>query len=199
MQLLLDHLGATIIAGTVLLMVVTLQLRAQQTALEEAVFYRGKARTMTFAETISKEFPKIGEGLSGGGALVEHTVADGQTKEFVYATGAGGSGAGTTEVRYSLVQDTTVRIGRQARVSEDVPIYRLARTEDSGTARTVMSNIRHWRVKILDANGAPTSVLDEARHLKVRLQCLFTFSEGQSREVHQTLWGTTFQPTGLRL
>ena len=204
MQLLLDHLGATIIAGTVILMVVTMQLRAQQTALEEAAFFRGKARTMEFAKSLSREFPQIGQGISGGGVLVGHRESNGRTTQFVYATTAGVQGGGSMNVTYTLVQDTTVQVEtwdeqQQAHVSEDITLYRLERTEGSGTARTVMSDIREWKVELLDADGDVTGVLADVRQLQVRVKCMFTFGAGDTQVVHQTVWGTTFQPTGLRL
>lgn len=185
-------------------MIATLQLRAQQTALEEAAFYRGKARTMEFAKSLSREFPQIGQGISGGGALVNHSESRGLTTQLAYATTAGVQGGGSMNVTYTLVQDTTVQIEQwdeqqQARVAEDITLYRLERTEGNGAARTVMSDIMHWNVDLLNTDGEATGVLADVRQLRLRLKCLFTFGQGDNQVVHQTVWGTTFQPTGLRL
>lgn len=204
MQLLLDNLGASIIAGTVMLMVVSLQLRAQQTAVEAAVAYRGKAHTMRFADMISTEFPKIGEGTSDTtSAIQDHSTADGQTQQFVFmaTTTPGGPGV---EIQYNLIVDDTISVERWDEEKEDqvvveVPIYRMERVEDGGSETVVMTNIKHWAVELLDSDGDPTSTISDVRQLRVRLSCLYEAGSGDARTVHRTLWGSTFRPTSLRL
>lgn len=192
MQFLLDNVTASVIAGVFVLMMATLQLRAQEVAIEQAAFYRVKRHTLSFADFISDEFPSIGEGLGKTTQeIVEDSTGAGLTWKFVFKRKIGPK---EVEVAYTLVQDTTYLVD-----GVDVPIYRIERTLGSGSAHVVMRNLKNWRIEMLNHEGNPAGSRASARQIRVRFSCLLVLGKGEHQIRQQTFWGTTFRPTGLRI
>ncbi len=65
MHVLLDHLVATIIGGTVILLLAVLAFRGQETAIDSTQYATAKTRVIDWARMVEQDLNNVGSGLTG--------------------------------------------------------------------------------------------------------------------------------------
>lgn len=65
MHVLLDHLAATVIGGTVILLLAVLAFRGQETAIDSTQYATAKTRVIDWARMVEQDLNNVGSGLTG--------------------------------------------------------------------------------------------------------------------------------------
>ena len=200
-----DKLTATIVAGFLFVMIVTLQMRVQGNSVEETLFYQSKKATLSFAETLERDLANAGYRTTPGQDVitaytnVKHDSTDVTTLFQFWGISATGARA---EIRYVATQSDSVTVadGR-------VPAFRVDRFENIGggwkNAGGSVNTLVAFEIDTLDENGFDTS-LAETRKLRIRLSNAvgpntMTQNGSGTRVAHQLRWGITLSPVGLSL
>ncbi len=207
MHFIFDKMTATIVGGIVLMMLFMLQTRIQSNTIESTIMYAAKKQTLSFAETLERDFANAGYlSVPGDEAILAHsnkndgTTSLTDTLEFWGADAAGLR----TRVRYTLVPVDTVSIQG---VKEQ--LYRVERFEHDGFGWTStgasMPSITEFRVDLLDS--ANNGVVDrrDARKLRVRFENAVVGQRMQGDDrltpiyLRKLRWGITLSPRGLSM
>jgi hypothetical protein len=200
-----DKLTATIVAGFLFVMIVTLQLRVQSNSVEETLFYQSKKNTLSFAETLERDLANAGYRTTPGQDVitaftnVQYDSTDVTTLFQFWGIAANGSRA---EIRYVTTPTDSIAVA-----AGRVPAFRVDRFENTGGGWTnaggSASTFVAFEIDTLDENGFETS-LAETRRLRIKLSNAVAANtmagEGNGNRVaHQLRWGITLAPVGLSL
>jgi hypothetical protein len=83
MHVLLDHLAATVIGGTVILLLAVLAFRGQETAIDSTQYATAKTRVIDWARMVEQDLNNVGSGLKGA------DITNGEAFEFTDFEGTG--------------------------------------------------------------------------------------------------------------
>lgn len=189
MQLLLDHISSVMIASAVILIVMTTQFQAQRSAIEQTVAYASKKVTLELASVLEQELTLIGDGTDN--TIESVTTNDaGETASFVFWRE--NEADEDTRYEYRLTELEVISIS-----GTDVQLYRLDRFEDDVLAGGGGSRIRHFKITMLDDNGAVTANIESARLLRIVVVNAFPFGDGSDAYLFESHWGMTVNPMNL--
>jgi hypothetical protein len=179
MHLLLDHLGATVAAGGVLLLLALVQLTGQTTTVRAVEFSASRTTTGAFLEVLEQDLANVGAGVPAGAARIHALEAGEEDGALTTAFEFSGvvdptEGAAVTRVRYEARPAGTVEVTTAGGGLTRVPAYALVRLVERGganeeTARTAGTDTE-FEVRLLDDAGAPVLLaFDAARVVAARL------------------------------
>ncbi len=207
MQILLDHISSSIIAGIVFVILLGLQWRVSETTVDRTILYMGKKNTLNLGEIIERDLENAGFGiLPGEDGILEHrNVAFGSvvyTESLVFESSDNAGNPVT--VRYTVAVEDTITINGVV-----APLLSLTREEDSGTGFTnaggSSATLTDFDVDLLNTQNVGTT-RTTARKLRVRFKsALLPMNWKDSNMVrnndglNELLWGMTVEPPGLKL
>jgi hypothetical protein len=199
MAFLLDNLTASVIAGTVILILGSMQMRAtnQRVAQQSQQIMQNRARELT--TWLERDLARVGENMTGDEEAIPETTEDGEEnpKPF-YENPDDGTQEWVTEEfvfeRDSIESGTLRRVETQYRIDavdtreidgEEKSIYQLTRKwriddgngnwsdweEEGGSA----AGLEYFEVDLLDRNALPTKNLDEVKSIRVRFSVAAPF------------------------
>lgn len=109
MYILYDNLTATLLAATILLILLAMQTSLAKSSVEHTANYMAKKYSLEFADWLQDDFPKIGKNMEPGDRTFENPeTEDGNTVQFVYYSeeeqrdGSGGTQTTRTATVYTL-------------------------------------------------------------------------------------------------
>lgn len=158
MQVLLDHLAATIVGTTVLLLLAGLMALGQSDAVQETLHETHRARARALVTVLENDLRNAGSGvppsqaplLAASDSAVSFRVKRGFGDEPIQVVG------------YRRVADGTVPVK-----GTDVPMFALERTVD-GVVRQRYEGVSEAVFELRDVAGAPTGDLAAGRSMHVR-------------------------------
>lgn len=196
MQFIIDHLAATVIGATILLAVLALGHRSQESAIEAAKIDFGKAEMRQLIDVVEQDFINLGSGLADPDAAITF-----------YATNSG-----YDEIRFSsLENDTgtpdpisiTYRWRQQGTATlpdgSTVDTYELERSTAASTV--TFDDLTNFSVtlrkkKLVPVSlGAPADSVALAEYVDVDIGMLAPF--GADDLLQQSRWSKRFRPINL--
>jgi hypothetical protein len=182
MQFLLDNILATVIAGTVFLMIVSLTVRGYETSVDTTNHYALKRQELNFIDVLKQDL--------SGVQKVYTPVEDPADSTFRFRT------------RINPGNDTTTAIIKYRRVwtqeRNDVDFYQIQRIVNDAPSGASMLTITMWEIEARNVAGNPVvdSTLGEAGQIYVRFEAAAPFKDDDI--VSLSRWEATFRPPSLR-
>ena len=192
MAFLLDNLTASVIAGTVILILGSMQMRAtnQRVAQQSQQIMQNRARELT--TWLERDLARVGENMTGDEEAIEppepfyppdpdNETQEWVTEEFVFERDSIESGTlRRVETRYLIDAVDTREID-----GEEKSVYQLTREwriddgngnwsdweEEGGSA----AGLEYFEVDLLDRNALRTDNLDEVKSIRVRFSVAAPF------------------------
>ena len=207
MQILLDNISATLIAGIVFMILIGLQWRVNETTVDRTILYMGKKSTLNLGEIIERDLENAGFGILPGDEGITRyqnttfgTSTYTETLEFASADVDGNS----ISVRYTVSLEDTLQINGEA-----VPLLNLIREEDTGAGYAVAggssARLTDFDVDLLSTQNVGVTRA-EARKLRVRFKTALLpqklsddFTVRNQHGIDELIWGMTIEPPGLKL
>lgn len=188
MNVLLDNLTATIVAMSVLAMLVAMQYRAQEASVERTIAYSAKKQTIEFGKWIQDDIANVGAGVSFGTVSVQEltTNSSGNTNLFRFRRKMNASDTDPVDVTYQLVESDTINVDGSV-----VYLYELRRRVDGTLEGTSPPTVTRFRIEMLNENGSLTAAPSEARQVRIRFSTAMPFSEDRHSFLREAHWGTT--------
>jgi hypothetical protein len=183
MQLLLDHLSATLIGGILLLTLVLVNFRHQNAALESTGNYALNRQMLDFTAVLQRDLKNVSQ--------VE-TVAETDSTFIFFAQT---SSADTTqyEIEYRRIQVDE---------RDGMPLYVIERYVDDALTGSSMGIISEWTIQALETDGTPATTPAEARQIAVQVHMVMPFEITDEKEassgLEETAWEATFRPALLQ-
>ena len=197
-MILIDRIVAVIISSIIVLMGFSVQQRATQTSVGNAMLYIGKKQTLELADLRERDLANVGFDISPDQDAITEFITGEENLERLQFFGSDATG-NQIEIRYDLVAVDTVEIGQQP-----VPLYELQRFEHSGTAWVAAggspSTLTRFYVDLLSETNLSVGKAD-ARRVRVWLEnaVMPEASQGQVMESLRRLrWSVTIAPSNLR-
>ena len=197
-MILIDRIVAVIISSIIVLMGFSVQQRATQTSVGNAMLYIGKKQTLELADLLERDLANVGFDISPDQDAITEFITGEENLERLQFFGSDATG-NQIEIRYDLVAVDTVEIGQQP-----VPLYELQRFEHSGTAWVAAggspSTLTRFYVDLLSETNLSVGKAD-ARRVRVWLEnaVMPEASQGQVMESLRRLrWSVTIAPSNLR-
>ncbi|GEM_PF-2793360 len=189
MFLLFDNLTATIIGGTIILVISAISLGIQQASTERAVVHAAKQGLLTIAEFMERDIHTAGSGLNTG----EQAIT--------------GAGEDWIEIQYRLEEDNPqpLRIRYEAvpvdtliSPADTLVLYELQRKENGVITGRSLPYIAYVSFALLDENEQEVGSPSGAVMIRVRLSMALPFDSHEDAYIRRLYWGTTFRPLALR-
>jgi hypothetical protein len=190
----LDNMSSMIVFGTIALVVLSTQLRVQQTTVEQTVAYVSKTQTLDFANTVEREFKLMGVGIGHRNQMIASHQAgdDGNTSSFAFRWVNAQTGQ-EMNIEYRAVAGDTVRAGENM-----VELLRIQRYENGHPRGSSPPTLTRWRVDLLNNAGSPTSITD-ATLIRVSFANLMAIGDAAKYSIPETHWAVTLRPHNLAL
>lgn len=189
---LFDNITATMIAGVILLILMSMQQQAQTMAVERSVTYVAKQNALEFGEWLQEDIANIGAGMTfGSGVMDDIERSGGMTTRFRFQRKLDPDDAAPQWVEYRAVPVDTVVIGHN-RFTKQVVLHRMERVVAGSLNQngSSMGIVTDFDVELLDIRGRVTTDRTAARQLRVSFASAFNYRQHQKylRENH---WSTT--------
>ena len=187
----LDNLAAVLISGVLVLILVTMQFRAQQANQDRAVLYSAKKQTLSFADVLVRDLSNLGVEMPRNRRISRHSVnGDGltDTLRFSRVNTAGD----TLNIEYRLVVADTI-------VHQDTTVlYQVERYENGVFSGGSTPTMRSFTIELLDEGGAAVTVdLRQTRQVRIGFVNVMPFGNPDDHYLPSTYWGTTLRPRSL--
>lgn len=181
MTFLLDNLGATLIGGTVFLILLFTARFGQAESVETTVHYASSRSAASYGATLTRELRSLSR-------VVSLRETDG-----VFEFDARVTPGDTTQRR---VVYRRVEAGSR----DGQPLYRVQHTVDGALVGESPVLITDWQVEARRADGSLAASPSEAAQVTVSFEAAapFALATDASEEVEQTRWATAVFPPFLR-
>lgn len=210
MQVLLDHLAAIVIGGTVLLLIAFTQFRGQEAAIDGTQYYAAKTHMVDFVRQLQVDLHSLGAGVKNadvelGKAFVKGGyVASGDTTDvFSFQTYADSSAFSMTPKSASEVCYQRVLTGETAYVQDPAtgtyvgkPTFQIVRRLNPTDATTCtggtvtgasMSSLTEFHIELRREDGTVVTNLDKfdpmIRELAVHVRAVSPLAGGQTEHL----------------
>ena len=177
MQFILDNLGATLIAVTILLMMFNLNSRNGQTLTETAAFYNMTTQTEAFAKILRRDLQSIADVLT----IAEDPQPDGST-EFRFESRIG----------LDTTLHTIIYRRKPAAVRQGITFYRVERLVDGVVEGGSTDILTDWEIRALNEDSGTITDPDDAAQIYVRFEAVSPTVE--MNVVQSIKWESRFFP-----
>ena len=187
MTTLLDHITATIVGTSVLLLVVVMQFRTQQTAIQRAMAYTTKKQAIEMGTWIQEDMANIGAGLNLGSTAVSASSQNtaGYTNQFSFKRKLNPDDESAVTVNYVLVPtDTLVIEGRS------VNFFQLERRINDVVTGRSPRTLTSFHVDMLDSSGRVTTSRSLAKQVQIRFSSTVPYRGDGTRYLRGANWKT---------
>ena len=178
-----DNLAATLIAGTILIMLVAVNHRTQQAQIESTIFYTTRNMQVNFIETLRRDIV---------GATRVKNVEEVESSSDTTFTFFSRVGADTTEIEITYKRTKAASRG-------DVDLYRIERYEQrpgqsSELSGASMSTLTGWRVVGQNEQGNKPDSPEDVHQLYIWFEATPPLGDDLTERRH---WEATFRPHHL--
>lgn len=194
MQFLLDNLTASIIAATMFMMMLSVNVRTQQSLTETTAFYAVTAQTESFTQILRRDMQGIVEILDNANGL------EGDTTHAFSFRGTIGNDLNEYIITYTpehiKTRTTIIESDYQKRDTLTTSFYRIKRTVDGAEAGGSGDILTNWEMKCRNASGQYTTDPDVCAQVEVVLEAASPL--GDMMTVTRLNWGSVFHPEVLQ-
>lgn len=202
MQLLLDHLSATIIGVAIILALASTQLSVQQSGVEQVSAHAAKTKAISLARWLEDDITSLGANFGRNMNRFELPVddANGNTLEWIfYSDSLNGDGTTTrhlTRYRTNVVDEIEVegelkplyQIDRELATAPVVGDAAGAPSPWVGDGRSV-ATLSRFRIGLVARDGTATSNPETADYIRVEFAMVPEF-ERHRGYLHELYWST---------
>ena len=177
--------------GVLALTLAGMQLRLQQSAIEQTVLYMSKQQTLEFADLLEQDMKSIGAGIDG--TMIESITTDDATNlTTAFSFNTTDDVGDEVAVSYAVQASDIIEV-------DGVPVqrYQMKRYENGVLAGGGPATIRAFRIELLNDAGTAT-VAASARLVRVSFVNAYPFASGDAGSLRQTYWGTTVRPINMQ-
>ncbi len=178
MQLILDNIVATMIAGVLFLVLVAVNQRSRMAAVETSNYYALKQQELTFVETLKRDMQNVTD--------LQSVKEDPMTLEFRFKARTDPADTTRQDVAYRRVYKG---------VRDGLPLYQVQRIVAGQPDGGSMSTIVKWEIVGQSEDGG-SCVAASCRQIYVRFEAINPFQQGET--VDRSRWEATFRPTQLQ-
>ncbi len=191
-----DNIAATLVAFSVMLVLLVMQQRMRDASIERVGVYAAKTQSIEFGDWLQQDLANIGLGVSAGTpvtGLTDHATIPGMTQSFSYLKKIAVSDPSPSTITYQLnpvfepdgVTPKIIDIDTLA-----VPLFEVRRLVNGVEEGKSPPYLTYFRVELLDDTG-----VDVGGVLPLADQVRVTFSMGvplvERTYLRETHWGTT--------
>ena len=204
MQILLDHLAATVMATIVFFLLLVVSLRSSETSQDQTMYYASKKQAISFREMIEHDFQNIGWGVSN----TENVFVTLDSTVVSFLMKIDSSEVEPSKVTYLRVPADTVVVD-----SLQIPLYEVQRWVgdrdgvDSVLTGSSSQTLTEFSVELRDAGGAQvTSIVNQGDVRTAHVRFIVVppvvgnhaehWHNGKNRNASH--WNRTFFPLNLR-
>lgn len=187
MDVLVDHLSATVIGTTVLLVLLGIGLRMTETGTDQQVYETSQRMSQALAQQLEGDLLNVGYGLPASTAPIESWTDS--TFTFRRRSGEALTDPILTVEYRRVTTDSTVVDGAPR------PVYTVERYENgvySGGSTALLST---FDIDVLGDSGTPPATLEDTRAIRVRF--VMSFGSGDNHTENSSRYSRTFRPANL--
>lgn len=189
-----DNLTAMLIGSAVLLIMVGMNQRNQEVAIERSINYVAKKQAIEFGNWLQDDVANIGAGVAGGSPVLEvpEENAAGVTSRFTFYRKETAAAATPVEIEYLLAPRPAVTMQTSRGRDTTFTLYEIRRVVNGATAESgkSMPTITRFKVELLDRNGRVTTDAAAARQVRIGFSAVARFSE-RRKFLIENHWSTT--------
>ncbi len=187
MQFLLDNIAATMLGGTVLMILAVSQFSANDAVIDQTSYYATRSQIINMTEMIEADFKNIGLGVTPGTPIFNEVSGD--AIEFLRLLN--NTDPVPSVIRYQKVPTDTLELD-----GEQVPVFRVERLVNGVMVGHTPDRMREWVVELRNVEGDPVVNVEDAETVHVRFLLVPPFNEdkGYIRQAH---WTRTYAPPNL--
>lgn len=182
MQHLLDNTTAAIIAATLFLMLVTVNVRSNAMLTETTSYYALMQQTQNVSQQLRRDMQGV----------VDVQTAQSDTATAFEFMGLLGTDPVAKSFRYEPEKAGTIESLDADGNATTETVYRLKRIVDGVEAGGTADVITDWTMQCLNGQGTPTSDLDTCYQIEVTFEVVPRLG-GESTVTHMS-WESTFYP-----
>ncbi len=187
MQVLLDHITATMIGGTVLLILAVSQFRTSEAVVDQTSYYASKRQVLEMTEMIEFDFKNIGLGVPMGSSVFNEVSQD--AIEFMMLLDP--DDTALSVVRYQKVPTDTLEID-----GEEVPVFEVQRIVNGTVSGRTPGRMSEFVTELRNIEGDPVSSPEDAKTIHVRFSLIPPFNADKGF-LKSSNWTRTFTPANL--
>lgn len=188
MQLIFDHLGAVLIGVTVVLVLMTTQIRVQQNGIEQVVAHSTKTKALSLGQWLERDVASLGANFGRNLMRFEVPTYDeyGNTTHWIFYSDSV-STLDETTTRY-LTRYTLKQVGLDETSDTERPLYELTRA----TAHAILNDgelppipnaawaengrsvntLSRFRLELVDNNGTQTGNPELADFIRIEFSLI---------------------------
>lgn len=179
MQLIFDNLVAVLIASVMFLILVGVNHRSRQSAVETSSYYALKQHELNFVETLKRDLQNV--------TNVTSITEDPSTHTYTFWARTNPADTTRRQVTYRRVYQ-----GEQ----DGLSLYQVQRivagTPDGGSVSTIVD----WQIVSRNAEGIQVTNVADTRQIFVRFEAINPFNQGET--IDRSRWEATFRPPLLQ-
>jgi len=204
MQLIFDHIIATMIGVTVIMALLTLQLRVQQAGVEQVSAHSAKTKSLSLGQWLEDDITSLGANFGRNLLRFDNPVYDeaGNTTHWAFYSDSL-SDAGTIErhiTRYRLAE-----VGSIIQDGSERPLYQMTRETAvsaviNGAAQPIsaaqwaadgqsVTTLSKFRISLVDRGGNTTTDVPLADYIRVEFSMVPEF-DLHNGYLHELYWNT---------
>jgi hypothetical protein len=200
MQILFDNLISAAVGAVVLLLLAGLYVSNQSENVDALRSEVNRSTLIDFVHVVERDLRNAGSGVSSAKILSWSGASPPAGQSVVlldfFTTVDTSATATARRMRYELAHVSTAVVQ-----GDVVPLYQLRRLEYNGSLFTLASSstptLTGFQLVLLDATGAPTTDVDQARAFAVQTSTISAF--GSDKIVGDSRWQTVIWPLNLGL
>jgi len=186
MNLIYDHLSATILSIAIFFILVIIQVRSGETTQDQTRYYSAKTHLLQVKEMIEHDLANVGAGVAMNDPVF--ITKDDETLEFmalVYSEDENPS-----KITYLRVATEVVEIA-----GEDVQFYEIHRLVDDVLTGRGPATMREFEIELWDSNRQETTDFNAVETIHVEF--VIAPPLGGDDGLHVARWSHTFRPANL--
>lgn len=201
MWFIFDNLRATMIAGAVMLMLLTAMTRSREMGVEQLSVYAAKSHSLDLANWMEDDIATLGSNFDSTTVrFLLPTIVDGNAANFTFHRDTLGAAPDFDKVRIetryvvnetdlAVLQDSTVQMYQVTRSTRTQQGAGWSAWQEDGRSSPRLS---YFMISLLDTFGAPVGTESETVFLKMDFSIIPPFSQGR-QYLNELSWGTTIR------
>ncbi len=201
MWFIFDNLRALMIAGAVLLMLLSAMTRARELGTEQLSVYSAKSHALDLAEWLEDDIATLGSNFDSTTVrFLLPTIVDGNATTFTFHRDTVGAAPNfdkvRIETRYQLLptdvaelQDTTIQMHQVVRSTREQQGAGWSPWQEDGRSSPRLS---YFMISLLDDLGQAVTTESQTTFLKMDFSIIPPFNQGR-QYLNQLSWGTTIR------
>lgn len=187
------HIIAIFVAGVVLFIIASVNIRVQQSAISSVQYRAGKTETMDLMSLMDRDFRNIGSNYPNFDLPIDSAITGLDTTaspKFFEFRGQKEPGLAPQTIRYEWSEIGTVVVRDTVRTA-----YQVKRYVDGALSASSGGKVTRFDIGLLTSDGMPIASPADARQIAVKLSLVSGL--GKSSAIEQTDWNTIIRPIAL--